>query len=196
MSKYKRRNYFIDRKLQTKYIVLTILLLLTYTLLFVLILFTPYIVPLYIDYPLEEQTKAARMLLTLHKTVWPALGAVILTMSTLSIFITHKIAGPVYHFRKVLAEVSGGNLDISIKLREKDDLKELAEHLNMVIREQRMFVHTLRGDHETISACINELEEKIKSTQISTETGEVLLEKMQARRETINQALAKYAKPV
>lgn len=193
MAKYKRRKYFIDKQLQTKYIILSILMLLVYTLLFVIILIAPYTFLLSPEAPPAEQTEAARTLLTLHKTIWPALGAVILIVSSLSIFITHKIAGPVYRIRKVLAEVYGGNLDIMIKLREKDDLKDLAEDLNMVISEQRMFVKTLRGDHATISACISELEEKIKSNQISSETGRQLIEKMQASRENINQALGKYS---
>ena len=123
MAKFKRRKYFIDKQLQTKYLVLTILLLAIYTFLFVVILIFPYIVPLTFDAPLEEQAEAARMLLTLHKSIWPALGAVILIMSSVSIFITHKIAGPVYRFKQTLAEISGGNLDVSIKLRDKDDLR-------------------------------------------------------------------------
>lgn len=194
MAKFKRRQYFIDRPLQTKYIVLTILLLIMYTVLFVAILFIPYIIPLSAGYPIAEQTEAARTILALHKSIWPAIGVVILIMSTLSIFITHKIAGPVYRFKKVLSEISDGNLDVSIKLRARDDLKDLAEDFNVVIMELRMFVQTLQRDHETMSSCINELEEKIRSNQISSDTGKELIERLQASREGITQALDKYSK--
>lgn len=194
MAEYKRRQYFIDKRLQSKYFVLTILLLLTYTLLFVVILLFPYIVPLTFDYPLEEQAKAARMLLALHKSIWPALGAVMLIMSTVSIFITHKIAGPVYRFKKVLVEIADGNLNITIKLRDKDDLKDLAEVFNVVIDELRGFVKTLQGNHETMSSCINELEEQIRDNQIDREAGRELIEKMQESRKNITQALGKYSK--
>jgi len=194
MAKFKRRKFFIDKKLQTKYIVLTILLLVIYTFLFVAILIFPYIVPLTFDAPIEEQAEAARMLLTLHKSIWPALGIVILIMSSVSIFITHKVAGPVYRFKKALAEISSGNLDISIKLRDKDDLKDLAEEFNLVTSDLRGLVTTLREDDETMSSCISELEDKIKSNQISNETGQELIKKMQARKESIAQALNKYSK--
>jgi methyl-accepting chemotaxis protein len=194
MAKYKRRQYFIDKQLQTKYIVLTILLLVIYTFLFVVILIFPYIVPLTLEAPLEEQAEAARMLLTLHKSIWPALGLVMLIMSSASIFITHKIAGPVYRFRKVLAEVSDGNLDISIKLRDKDDLKDLADDFNLVINDLRGVVETLRDDYETMSSCINELNDKIEDNQISNETGQELIKKMHTIREGIAQALDKYSK--
>lgn len=193
MAEYKRRRYFVDKQLQTKYIVLTILLLVVYTLLFVFILVFPYALPLSLDVPIEEQTKAARMLLALHKSIWPALGAVILIMSTASIFITHKIAGPVYRFKKALAEIARGNLEVSVKLREKDDLKDLAEDLNMVIDELRGFVQTLQGDYATMSSCISELEDKIKSNQISNETGQELIQKMQLSRRNIDRTLKKYS---
>ncbi len=194
MAKLIRRQYFIDKQLQTKYIILTILLLLMYTVLFVVILIFPYIVPLTFDAPIEEQAEAARMLLTLHESIWPALGAVILIMSSVSIFITHRIAGPVYRFKKVLAEISGGNLDISIKLRDKDDLKDLAEEFNLVISELRGFVKTLQEDYATLSSCISELEDKIRNSQISNETGQELIKKMRASKENIAQALDKYSK--
>ena len=133
------------------------------------------------------------MLLTLHKSIWPALGAVILIMSSVSIFITHKIAGPVYRFKQTLAEISGGNLDVSIKLRDKDDLKDLAEEFNLVIGDLRGFVSTLRDDYETMSSCINELEEKIKKNQVSNADGKALIEKMQASKDGIAKALNKYS---
>jgi methyl-accepting chemotaxis protein len=193
MALFKRRQYFIDKQLQTKYIVLTILLLAIYTLLFVAILFLPYAIPLSFDYPVEEQTKAARMLLTLHKSIWPALGTVILIMGAVSIFITHKIAGPVYRFKKVLAEVSAGNLDISIKLRKRDDLKDLAEEMNGLIAELRSFVGTLREDHSALAACIDEIEEQIRTNQITSETGRELIEKLKSSKDKTAKALAKYS---
>ena len=194
MAKFKRTRYFIDKQLQTKYIVLTIMMLMLYTLLFVVILLFPYIVALSSDAPLAEQTEAAKTLLVLHGSIWPALGVVILIMSALSIFITHKMAGPVYRFKQTLAEITRGNLDVSIKLREKDDLKDLAEEFNMVISELRGVVTNLRGDYETMSSCINDLENQIKNNQIDNEAGRALIEKIQTRRENIAQTLDKYSK--
>ena len=87
--------------------------------------------------PLEEKTAAARVLLELHKSVWPALGLVVVILGAASIYVTHRIAGPVFRFKRDLLEVCAGNLDISFRLRKGDDLKDLAESLNMVISELR-----------------------------------------------------------
>jgi methyl-accepting chemotaxis protein len=192
MAKHKRRQYLVDKKLQTKYALLTILLLVIYTFLFAVILFTPSILGLSTGETLAEQTEAARTLLNLHASVWPALGIVIVILAGISVFITHKIAGPVYRFKKVLTEVADGNLDISIKLRKRDDLQDLAEDMNGVIVELRNFVQTLQEDHETMSSCIDDLEERIKSNQISSESANELIEKLRTSRQKTAETLKKY----
>lgn len=193
MVTYKRRKYLIDRRLQAKYALLTILLLLVYTFLFAAILFIPQILGLVASNTIDEQAKAARMLLNLHQSVWPALGLVAVILSTTSIFVTHKIAGPVYRFRKVLSEVSAGNLEISIKLRKRDDLKDLAEDLNNVISELRTFVLTLQEDHATMAACIDEIEDKIRNNQITSETGNELIARLKSSKDKTANALMKYS---
>jgi len=51
------------------------------------------------------------------------------------LFYSHKIAGPVYRFKKVTEEVAKGNFDIEINLRKNDEFKDLAESMNTMIRE-------------------------------------------------------------
>lgn len=46
------------------------------------------------------------------------------------IFISHKIAGPLYRFEKSLKEISGGDLTHRVKLRKKDQLSDLTDTLN------------------------------------------------------------------
>jgi methyl-accepting chemotaxis protein len=104
------------------------------------------------------------------------------------------MAGPVYRFKKDLAEVSAGNLDITIRLRDKDDLKDLAEDLNLMIKELRGFVNTLQGSDTVMSSCINELEDQIKNNKISSETGKELIDTIQANKADIAQVLEKYTK--
>jgi len=192
MAKFRRKRYFINSKLQIKYFLLSIMMLLLYTMFFVAILLTPYVIPLYYDYPLQEQTQAARMLLTLHKSIWPALGIVILVLSSLSIFITHKIAGPIYRFRTVITEVSGGNLDINVRLRKRDEFKDLAEGLNVVVGELRVCVDTMQGGHETLTACISELENQIREKKMGSEVGLELIARMRAHQVNMAQILDKY----
>jgi methyl-accepting chemotaxis protein len=192
MNIQKRRNYFIEKKFQAKYILLTILLLLTYTLFFVAIIFAPYMLTLYLDYPITQKEEAARAILLLHGKIWPWVTAVIVFFGLISIFITHKIAGPVFRLKKCLTEITQGNLDIKIRLRKGDDLKDLAEHINILVEELRSSITTLKNDYDVLSDYIAELERKIETRELSEESGRQLITKLQNSRKNIESVLEKF----
>jgi methyl-accepting chemotaxis protein len=193
MNIQKRRIYYIEKKFQTKYILLTIFLLLTYTFAFIIIIFSPYILTLSLDfYSLSEKAEAARTLLLLHSKVWPGIGGIILLFGALSIFITHKIAGPLYRLKKALSLITEGNLDAKVKLRKGDDLKDLAEHFNMLAEELRTFVNTVRVDYDLLSEYILELEREIDAKMLTEESGRALIHKVEANRKNIEAVLEKF----
>lgn len=193
MNIQKRRIYYIEKKFQTKYILLTIFLLLTYTFAFIIIIFSPYMLTLYLDfYSLSEKAEAARTLLLLHSKVWPGIGGIILLFGALSIFITHKIAGPLYRLKKALSLITEGNLDAKVKLRKGDDLKDLAEHFNMLAEELSTFVNTVRVDYDLLSEYILELEREIDAKMLTEESGRALIHKVEANRKNIEAVLEKF----
>ena len=192
MNFTKRKNYFIEKKFQTKYLLLTLLLLLSYTFVFIVVIFAPYILTLYFDYPLSEKNEAARALLLLHGTVWPWIGGVILFFCMISVFISHKVAGPLFRLKKSLIRVTQGDLDVVIKLRKWDDLKDLAEHINTLIEELRTFVITLRDDYALLSEYILELEREIETKVLTEEKGKEIIRKVQESRKNIEAALKKF----
>ncbi len=195
MTLQKRKAYYIDKHFQTKHMLLTMLLLMTYTFSFIIIIFAPYILTLFLDYPLAEKAEAARALLLLHSTVWPGIGGVILLFGAVSIFISHKTAGPLYRLKKSIAEITEGNLDVKIKLRKWDDLKDLAEHVNMLAEELRNFVNTLKVDYELLSDYIVQLEREIDAKRLSEESGRKIIKKVQDSRKNIEAALEKFTIP-
>jgi signal transduction histidine kinase len=183
MKTYKRsfKNYFIDKQFQTKYFLITILLLLIYTFIFTAVLFFPSILTLYFDSSIEEKTEAARTFLVLHNTVWPTTGVVILIFGFLSIFLTHKIAGPVYRIKHALTELIDGNFGIKIRLRRWDDFQALAEQVNILSETLHSHVNTLKKDHELLFDYIEQLEQEI-GTQ---ETGRKVIEKVKEQQKAI-----------
>lgn len=192
MNFTKRKNYFIEKRFQTKYVLLTIIMLFTYTFLFVIIIFAPYILKLYLNYPLAEKAEAAKVLLLLHGTIWPWIGGVILFFGAVSIFISHKVAGPLFRVKKTLSQVTKGDLNVSIRLRKGDDLKDVAEHVNLLIEKLRNFVITLRNDYDLLSEYILELERQVDSKVISEEPGRVIIKKVQESRKNIEAVLEKF----
>lgn len=56
-----------------------------------------------------------------------------LLVTVFAIFASHKFAGPMYRFKKVLESVKDGDLTVRASLREKDELKDFQEILNQAI---------------------------------------------------------------
>jgi len=54
----------------------------------------------------------------------------ILVVCIICIFVTHTIAGPVYRMERVARSIGTGDLTNFIKLRPKDELKDLADAMN------------------------------------------------------------------
>lgn len=191
----KRRNYFIEKKFQAKYILLTILLLLFYTFIFVVLIFAPYIFTLYFDYPLAEKAEASRAMLLLHSTIWPKLGLIIVVFSIASIFITHKVAGPVYRLKRSIAQVAHGDLGVVIRLRRGDDLKDLAEHINILIANMRTLVSTIKTDYDKLSETLRDLEQKIEKKTLPEASGKEMIQKIQASRKNMEELIKKFKIP-
>jgi methyl-accepting chemotaxis protein len=192
MRPYKRRNFFIDRQFQLKYILLVIFMLLLYTLVFVGTLFIPQIMPFIFSSPVDEQVKAADILLLYHENVWPAVIIVIPLFGFFSIFFTHKIAGPVYRLKVRLQQMTAWDLDSRVTLRNGDDLQDLADCVNLLSEELSDFAAALKSNYETLSSHIDEIQEQIQSGTINEETGKELVNRLDASRKSIAETLERF----
>lgn len=68
----------------------------------------------------------------------------ILVVAFICIFVTHTIAGPVYRMERVARNIGEGDLTNFIKLRPKDELKDLADAMNDMTMGLRNKVTSLR----------------------------------------------------
>ena len=72
------------------------------------------------------------------------------------IFISHKIAGPMYRIEKSAEAIRDGDLRVSFKLRKSDEMKSAAS----VLEEM---VDSLQGDIEKIKTANQAIESKVES---------------------------------
>lgn len=54
-------------------------------------------------------------------------------ISVLALALSHRTAGPLYHFKRVFEEIKGGRLGSRIRLRPTDDFQEVAGAFNEMI---------------------------------------------------------------
>ncbi|MBL6986048.1 MAG: hypothetical protein ISR72_03205 [Methylobacter sp.] len=137
---FKRRNIFINKAIQARFIIGVFLLILFSGLCSALLIF-------WItggDLQAQSQTAHANI-----ANAWDRLGLSILIGNVVSMIIagtiamfvvlyaTHKIVGPLYRFEKICEQVGEGNLDTLIALREKDQLQALGLAFTNMVNKLR-----------------------------------------------------------
>ena len=82
----------------------------------------------------------------------------------LGLLFSHKIAGPVYRIEKTLGEIMKGNLGLRIRLREGDELVDLADMINSLTEGLNA---TLVSDKDILMKIQKDLEDarKLSSSQ-------------------------------
>lgn len=54
----------------------------------------------------------------------------ILLVGLWALILTHRTAGPLYHFRRVFNDIKNGNMNARVNLRPGDDFKDVAQSFN------------------------------------------------------------------
>lgn len=145
--KFSRRIFLIKRGLQFRYmgVILTSMLLVS--------LVVGWTVYFTIWKDLSDPTKTHDQLEQIfvegNENLVYRMAVVILLVCFLSIFVSHKIAGPVYRLEESAKIISSGDFSRRIKLRSGDELQELADAFNtmtdsldkIVGEDKRMMQH-------------------------------------------------------
>ena len=110
----------------------------------------------------------------------------------LGLLFSHRIAGPVYRIEKTLEEIARGNLSLRIKLREGDELVDLADIINDLTES---FSKTIISDKDIVIGIEKDLEEirKLASNQPcdSAKIG-VLVNSLQEKSKELSKSLNKW----
>ncbi|MFQ5442671.1 MAG: hypothetical protein ACE5EB_08125 [Thermodesulfobacteriota bacterium] len=81
-----------------------------------------------------------------------------LSIAAISVFFSHKMAGPVYRLEKDLERVSAGDLTVETRLRDRDQLMLLAEQQNRMVRSLN---HIVRANLDAL-ADIEKSEKRVR----------------------------------
>ncbi len=136
-NKYKyilRRRHFILASFQYRLLHITFIYLIAIVLVFAGSLFAPLILELDNDaLSSEQQAEVANQFLALHGRVWPAVGLLLILLVMHSMLVSHRIAGPLYRFRRVFESVAGGDLSVRAGVRQKDYLEKESDSINRML---------------------------------------------------------------
>lgn len=131
--KFRRRNYFINREFQGRTIFHYFLLVLAGSILFSMIFsfFSSNTISIvYEDYHLRLGTTPNILMEKLFSAQWSFIVICGAAVILVTLFLTHRSAGPFYRFEKSLDAMISGDLSLDIHLREKDEGKGIAKKIN------------------------------------------------------------------
>jgi methyl-accepting chemotaxis protein len=109
-----------------------------------------------------QRQEVAAKIMWFYGQIWPFMWGVFMLLFIHSVYVTHKIAGPLYRIREVLKSVKRGNLTAKAGLRSRDYLRTEAQVVNEAIQSIHDRIEGLRENTSSCTAALVELERAIE----------------------------------
>lgn len=186
--KFQRRNYFINKDFQSRYIFKYFILTLIGSayIIGVFSFFSSNTLSIvYDNYNLQPGVTPGTLFEKILSTQWLFLivggGAVII----ITLFLSHRIAGPFFRFERALDEMIEGNLSSKIILRRKDEGTELAQKINVFNEKFAKNLTAVENFNSDIAVAIQHLKEKIEHSIMDNQDFFPLITEIQDKQKNI-----------
>ncbi len=170
---WKRRNFFIKKDMQGKYMFSFFIFLVAGSIIFTLIfslLSSDTMTIVYDNYKLRIGKTPLMLIKEILSAQWIFVVAGGFMVVILSMFLTHRFAGPMFRFEKSIEEMTKGNLNFRIYLRTKDEGKELAEKINILIDMLSSNIKEMRHLSEEVNNKLTDANNSLKENKEGKET--------------------------
>lgn len=160
---YKRRIYFIEKKFQTKFILKFCGLVAAGALLTIGILYflsSKSTTVTIVDSRVMVRATSDFLLPILIQTVLIVMLLVGLATVFVTLFVSHKISGPLYHFKKTMEDLEKGDFSSDFRIRCLDQLQSLAETFNAMIGKTRNQVNLIKTNFLSLKEKLNSLSQE------------------------------------
>ena len=114
----------------------------------------------------ERALIAAERILYLHEKFWPALLLSLFAIGCHSIFISHRITGPLYRFNLFLRSIKEGILPTPIHIRKNDYLYKEMENFNQMLEQLRGKMTELKEAQIQLNRSIIECKDTVSHSSI------------------------------
>ncbi len=100
----------------------------------------------------------------------------LIVASIVSVFFTHRIAGPVFRLTRIMREVGDGNLTNYAYFRDNDELKELSAAFDDMIVDLNRRLYSLRAQTDTIIQTISKMPPGSEVQVLAQEANQMMAE--------------------
>lgn len=170
MVKYtqdRRKNYFIKKEFQTKFILKFCMLVILTALIsaFVIYYFSSRSVTTIFENsrltikPSTEFIMPGLILSSLISVILVGMATVVVVL-----FVSHSIAGPLYKLENSLERIANGDVSFDIQFRKKDEMKRLAQVFNVASQSLNSLISNAKAESDQLDSVIKELKTVVEKT--------------------------------
>lgn len=188
--RFRRKCYFINKSFQTRFILKFCILVVIGCIIFGVSLYLfskPTVTTSFENSRLVLKSTADFILPALVSTTIIVIIVTGIACIIVVLFISHKIAGPMYRFEKSTETIGAGDFTLVVRLRSHDELKALAKDFNDMIEKLRAHTVEIKELNNMLKDDIGDLN-KIQGNYPEEEKVK-LIEKIVKRQEELNKAL-------
>jgi hypothetical protein len=150
---YRRRIVVVDKKFQLGISGRIVMYLAAYFIFFfMLAVFAPFLGSVLEGASHDETSAALTDLVRFSNRMFVPLLLTFVCLALHTVLLTHRIAGPVYRFKKMFEGIRNGELAGDVRLRKGDFLMGLAEAYNISMTKLRSDFDELRAEAEGLVA--------------------------------------------
>jgi len=155
MIEDKRKNYFIKKEFQIRFILKFCALVVmgaifSGVILFSYVFYRGTVTTAFINSRLSIVTTADYILPVLMIASLAAIILIGLVTVITVMYLSHRIAGPLFRIEKSLEEISSGNLGLKINLRATDEIQRMAGKINEMTSNLNLHFNGIKSSWEQI----------------------------------------------
>ncbi len=169
----RRKNYFIKKEFQTRFIMKFCLLVVLTALISSVVIYrfssqsvaTVFENSRLIIKPGTEFIMPGLLLSTLISVVLVGMATIFVVL-----FISHRIAGPLYKLEHSLERVGSGDLGFDIHFRKGDEAKRMAAIFNATSRNLNKLLKDINTEYAHLNSAARELRDAVKDLPVEYQT--------------------------
>ena len=191
--KFKRTKYLVSTNFQLRYVGIILLLMLVTALMCSYIIY--YTVMVVMGEKLSNVYPQGRLIAIINIVNLKILFSLLLItpiVAAVGIYLSHKIAGPIYRIEKFLDDMVLGNLGSRIVLRKGDELMSVADKINILNDSLRAIMGGQKSGMNKIVAELDKLKVMISSNSGDTVLLDMKIESLQGEIRDLEAQLVKY----
>jgi methyl-accepting chemotaxis protein len=161
MKILRRRRFLVDGKLQLRLVAMSVGYISFYISMMALGIFIPLIIEMRKTNPNSFRSYLlVDSFMYLHQNIWPIVLLVLGIVALHSLFLSHKVAGPLYRFRQIFLALTAGKVLGQQQIRKGDFLQFEMNMINEMLDSLQSRVASLREIQSAIANSISGIVER------------------------------------